>query len=377
MGCKYSQRKRYISLLALTVLVITSVSPAAAQTTQRVDVAGDGSAFSVALNSSELGKEYALLTEVKTLSAATASISLNGPSGVVGKIFVKAIPANQSIDTLDLNPLYWTPVPVRYINGDFRAQIITGEDPYLGEGQALKCPSYLGAEEINLMLNQLRAVYGQTFTKQQLCLLLTAQLAGFNVTSLDDYLAPDGETPLARGVVMRDACSKAYKYIVQFRINPTGLPWYEYTGLQNITATFSVVPAKPISAGLKAGAWRLKRSEGRDNGAWILLTSALGLAMDEKYGAPGTDTLYLQYWKNGQVQKKKEYKGKTRILYGSKLLMINKDPTRKQLNGKKKTFTFVNGDSAYSFCASLKAEDSCNKDYAKATGIKCKKVYSK
>jgi hypothetical protein len=220
-------------------------------------------------------------------------------------------------------------------------------------------------------------VYGPGFTKQQLCLLLTSQLAGFNVTSLDDYLAPDGATPLARGVVMRDACSKAYKYIVQFRINPTGLPWYEYTGLQNITATLNVAPAKPISAGFKFGEWRLKESEGRDNGAWIFLTAALGLAMDEKYGAPGTDTLYLQYWKNGEVQKKKEYKGKTRILYGSKLLMINKDPTRKHLNGKKKTFTFVNGDSAYSFCASLKAEDSCNKAYAKATGIKCKKVYSK
>ncbi len=364
--------------LALGLRTFISVSPVQAQTTQRVDVAGDGTAFSVALNSSELGKEYALLTELKAKSAATATITLKGPAGIVGKVFVKVVPASTDINTLDLNPLYWTPIPVRYVNGDFKAEIITGEDPYLGEGQALNCPPYLSASEINYMLEQLRLVYGPNFSRIQLCQLLTAQLGGFNSSVVfNDEGGPEGDALTARGVIQRDACSSAYKYIVQYRINPTGLPWYQYTGLNNITASLKVAPATPVSGGVKPGAWRLKDSEGRNKGSKILITPALGATYDQKFGAPGTDKLFIQYWKNGVVPPKKEHKGKTRILFGSKLFMINKDPVGKHLNGKKKTITLVNGERAFSFCAALKAEDSCNKAYAKATGIKCKKIYSK
>ncbi len=262
---------------------------------------------------------------------------------------------------------------MRYANGEFRSQIISGEDPSVNGGSAVQCPSYLGEAEINYMLSQLRQVYGPGFTRDQLCELLTTQLSSGGGFNYNNEPNPDPEAEAARGPIMRDSCSKNYKYIVQFRINASGLGPWEYNGLNAIKATLKLAPSKPISNGVKVGTWRLKVSVGRDAGRYILIVPALGASLDDSVGAPGTDKMAIQTWKNGKIASQK--KGQTRMLFGPKLFSINKDPVQSVLNGKKRTYTYTNGERIFSFCAALKREDSCTKSYMDATAFKCKKVY--
>ncbi|MBX7145550.1 MAG: hypothetical protein K1X79_13955 [Oligoflexia bacterium] len=357
------------------VFFAVAVDALQAQALQPFYVAGDGAPVTIPLNASEYGKEYTLIAEIKGMSAVTASVTLAGPFGVVGTIFTKAVSKTQSVQSTDLNLLNWQHVNLAYDGGKPKYQIITGEDPTSGGTTTAQCPPSLSQSELNAMLVQLQLVYGPSFTMADLCELLGGSLgngSGGGSTGNNGATQGDGETPVAYAPIPRDSCSKSYRYLVQFRINTSGLPQTAFTGLQNITATLKLKPATPATPKAKVGSYRFKISDGIDAPWWILLFPAIGTAIDKAYGAPGTDTLYEQFWSKGKVSK--QYKGKTRILFGDKLFMINKDPVNKHLNGKRRTYMSQNGPFVNSFCFHGKRVSSCSSAYKKATGINCKVI---
>lgn len=353
--------------LILSVLFAPLVQ---AQTIQPYYVLGDGAPVTIPLNASEYGKDYAIVAEIKGMSAVTATVTLAGPFGIVGTIFTKTINKSQSIESTDLNLFGWQHVNVSYAGGKPKYQIITGEDPTSGGTTSAQCPSYLSQSELNYMLQQMQQVYGPSFTMADLCELLGGSLGSGSGSVGNNGATPgDGETAPAYAPIPRDSCSKSYRHLVQFRVNTSGLSQAQFTGLQNLTISMKLKPAIPATPKAKVGSYRFKISDGRDAPWWILLVPAIGTAASEEYGAPGTDTLYEQFWSKGKISK--QYKGKTRILYGSMLFMINRDPVNKHLNGKRRTYMSQNGPFVNSVCMHGKRKSSCSSTYKKATGISC------
>lgn len=350
------------ALFSIFIFILSTASLVSAQNPTVVfNSLGDGQAIEIPLNVSEYGKEYVVLVELRGTSAVTANIAIAGPAGVVGKLYTKQIGPGVSINSLDLNPIRWKLTKVRYQNGDFKDQLITGEPVEDSGGLRFSCPKFFTRGQLKNILDSINQA-GASITMRQLCDMLNQQFQINASTSFGEAaLAPDGVTPIARGVVFKDSCSNKYRTIVQLRVNPTGLPLYEYGFGQALKITLKLAPnaaGEPIR-------WRYKVSDGRDAPNWILLTQAIGVAQDDAYGAVGTDSILSQTWKNGAFTQKKF---KSRILFGAPHFMISK---KHPADRKKRTLAVLNGDQVYSFCFPHKRVSSCTTAYAQKMKIRC------
>lgn len=320
------------SLLAFGVLLPIAAS---AQNEIVYQVAPNAPEFSIPLTPNLQGKEFVILTESTSKSSETVSVTLGGVAGANGRVSSMSIPAEYAISNLNLSA-GWEPVMLGYPSGKVdKTNILVGESttPPNGNGG---CPSWLTPEVLQSFLD----IYHQVpqyanYTEADLCVLFGG--SGGSTEPPD----PLGDLTPASGPVFRDSCSSANKTVVQFRISLAGQPASIFNSNKSLRVSLKMAAKKVSNSGT------MKQAEGRDgSSAWIYLAPAIRFSYDQKYGAPGSDTLFVRKYKNGVLASEKKFL--TRPLFGSVVYDIS--PVQKVLKGGKLTMITVNGSDVYSRC---------------------------
>jgi hypothetical protein len=345
----FSNGFRIIPALAAAILALSTT--ASAQNYRILSTAADGQEIYIPLSSEDMGRDIVILAESTTPSAQTVTVTLGGPAGTNGQV-LSALPlTSTNIFGLDLNA-GWNVVQLGYPNGPVnRNNIIVGESTTGGGGT--ECPSWISP----VMLQTLHQVY-PGLTDAQICAMMSQNPSG----GTPEPTPGPGELTPARGFVLQDACSSVTKTAVQFRISLAGQPLSVFTSGQAVRASIKIEKTKVLNSGT------MKRAEGRDGpSAWIYLAPAIKYTFDQRYGAPGSDNLIVQKYRNGVAIKTKKFK--TRPLFGT--VMYDISPVQSMLSGSGKlTFTTVNGAQAYSRCVPAKKQRWFFGKYKKLHGIR-------
>lgn len=347
------------SLLLTGIFGLLCSSTAMAQNVRMITLAPDGQEISIPLSAQDQGRDIVLVAETTNLSAQRVSVTLGGPPGIGGRVLSQMVGKGVTAQALPLDT-GWTPINLRYPGAAFRSGILVGESTTSGGGGG-GCPPWMSPQIIASFLAIYRALpeYGPNFTEAQLCALIGSDPTGSGGqggTSGD----PSELTP-ASGAILRDACSSDYKLAVQFRISLAGQPSSTFNGSQSIRASLKLAKSKVVNSGT------MKAAQGRDGaGAWIYLAPAIKVVLNEQYGAPGSDKLTVQRYRNGKPNMTKVFK--TRPLWGSVIYDIS--PVQSVLKGSGKlTFTTQNEDEVYSRCVPAKKQRWFFGDYKKRHGI--------
>lgn len=323
--------------LALFLTLAGWILPAAAAAQNEVlyHVAKDTPEFSIPLTSDLQGKEFVIMTESTSKSSETVSVTLGGVAGANGRVFAISVPAATAMSSLG-GTAGWELIKLGYPNGPVdKTNVLVGEStdpPSAGNG----CPAWMDQNTIDMFLAIYQGLpqYGPGFTVGQMCALF----GGGGSSGPPD---PLGDLTPASGVILRDSCSSANKSVVQFRISLAGQPASIFSTNKSLRVSLKMAPKKVVNAGT------LKHAEGRDGpSAWIYLAPAIKVTFDQRYGAPGSDTLIVRKYKNGKVSKEKKFK--TRPLFGSVTYDIS--PVQSMLKGGKLTMITQNGSDVYSRC---------------------------
>lgn len=337
---------------ALAAFTFAFAFNAHAQNARVIHVVPDGQEVSITLTPEDNGRDIILLAESTKKTAQTVTVTLGGVPGIIGQVYSTALPANTAMAQTD--PYTgWSRVDIRYPQSDFRPQIQVGESTTSsGTSGSGSCFA-----ELNPISLQLLLLLYPGKSEAEICAIL---YGGGEQPPPEEQT---GDLTPARGAILRDACSSAYKMGAQFRIITAGQPAETFDGTKVIRASLKLNPAKILDSA------RLKAAEGRERGDWLYLSPSINPVYQDKYNVPGSDRLIIQRYSAKGVLKSSKSEP-TRPLFGSVIYSLSR--VGKHLRGGKLTFTSKNGERVHSRCINPATRKSrCWGKYSKLHGIRC------